>query len=75
MIKGNIFRYINKEKISLLEAFNFSISNQSDMYSLVHPRTFIRQVELSQPKYMPLFKTLKALPYLFFNRFFKKILK
>jgi hypothetical protein len=73
--KQNVLLYINKEKISLLEAFNFSTSNQSDMYSIVHPRTFIRQVELSQPKYMPLFKTLKALPYLFFNRFFKKILK
>jgi hypothetical protein len=73
--KQNILLFVNSEKKNLYPWVEKFKNVSPNMYSIVHPDTFLRQVELAHPKYMPLIETIKTLPYLLFKRVMKRFKK
>lgn len=76
--KQNTLVFVKKSKLSDLPCFNQILNNRSSPWSIVHPDTFRRQIEISHPKYSSLSELLKSIPTVFtkdFKTWIKKVIK
>ena len=60
--KQNALVFVKKTKISELPSFSALPIRENAIWSIVHPDTFRRQIEISHPKYAGLLEILKSIP-------------
>ncbi len=62
--KQNILVYVKSSLLDSLPALKAAYDAQYTMYNLVHPDTYLRQIELSHPRNASFSKVIKSLPIL-----------
>ncbi|WP_338224294.1 hypothetical protein [Algoriphagus confluentis] len=76
--KQNTLVFVKKNKLPELPSFMEVPNTGKSTWSIVHPETFKRQIEISHPKYSSLPELLKSIPYVSANDFknlIKKVIK
>ena len=76
--KQNTLLFIHQNKLTDFPQLAPFLDEKRTMWSIVHPNTFLRQIEISHPKYSGFKKVLTSLPIAAFNSFkslIKKTLK
>ncbi|TDK43327.1 hypothetical protein [Algoriphagus formosus] len=76
--KQNTFVFVKRSKLSELPSFKEIPNSGKSNWSIVHPDTFKRQIEISHPKFSSLSKLLKSIPSVSvreFKTFIKKVVK
>lgn len=71
--KQNTLLFIHQSRISNFPHLQKFEGERKAMWSVVHPETFLRQVEISHPKYGDLSQVIKSLPGLILRTFRRKI--
>ncbi|WP_051287250.1 methyltransferase domain-containing protein [Algoriphagus mannitolivorans] len=65
--KQNIILFCHKDKLKDLPELNSLVATDKKNWSIVHPSTFKRQIEISHPKYSRLSDLITSIPKVFFN--------
>lgn len=76
--KQNTLLFIHKNKLTDFPKLTPFLDEKRTMWSIIHPDTFLRQIEISHPKYSSFTKVLTSLPAVALNSFkavIKKTLK
>lgn len=73
--KQNIFVFVKKEIFESRSDLIRMAESQSKMFSVVHPSTFLRQVELSHPRHFPLVMLVLSLPKIFWEKAIRLFLR
>jgi len=60
--KQNTLVFVKKTKLAELPSFSALPIRENGIWSIVHPDTFGRQIEISHPKYAGLLEILKSIP-------------
>tara|TARA_R110000850_G_scaffold149046_2_gene271532 strand:+ start:398 stop:1054 length:657 start_codon:yes stop_codon:yes gene_type:complete len=65
--KQNTLLFIHTNRLDELPQLTPFIDEKRTMWSVIHPDTFLRQIEISHPKYSNLSKVLRSLPIVILN--------
>ncbi|WP_133553998.1 hypothetical protein [Algoriphagus boseongensis] len=65
--KQNTILFVKRERLEGIPELKAYFDPLKSNWSLVHPSTFLRQIEISHPKYSSLSKLIKSFPVVFLN--------